>query len=129
MEVEVHVLGDALSRIPQFTGSESSALNNLTKKEVIFNAPGSINEIRKVDKPFNSLYLALNGTFPKCPVQSERIRLLFPSFKLKNDFPIYEDKICIPCSKVKEILEISHGSKISGDFPNTKTLSLHGRLH
>lgn len=64
-----HVLGAALSRIPQCMGQEISADDNLTKEETLLNAPGSIKEFYKVHKTFDLLHLAINGTFPKCVVE------------------------------------------------------------
>lgn len=81
------------------------------------------------DKFFNSIIEALNGKFPKDPVQAKKLKILLPSFLYSNDNLYFEENICVPRQNIREILRRAHDSPLGGHFRFAKTLSRLEKFH
>lgn len=121
---KIHVLGDALSRIPQESEFKISnvELSSIIPEDIfIAHYP--------TDQAFGSIYKALSGDLPSDPIEERRITRLLPLFTLKDGILYYQNKKCVPRKVIRNILYQAHDSKTGGHFSVTKTLSRLEHFH
>lgn len=125
---KVHVLGDSLSRAPHVTGPDYQTNLTIVHRISIEYPPGMTRNYN-TDQVFKNIYLALQGTLPHDSTQREKVTRLLPKFSIDGDLLKYRDKICVPRSNVRDILELAHDCKVSGHFSYAKTLSRLDAFH
>lgn len=116
---KIHVLGDALSRIPT---DSNFVINNISSSKPSFE--DEFNSAYSTDQFFGPIYRALEtGLLPSDPIQRKRIESIQHRFKLHNGALLYDGKKCVPRKLVKRVLYLSHDTPVGGHFSFTKTLS------
>lgn len=120
----LHVLGDAISRIPQPNTVIISNLHiHCARFEHIFS------ENYKQDKLFSPILQALEGTFPNNEVQTSRLKFILPDFPLVKGLLCYQNLICVPQQNVEDILRLAHDCPLGGHFSFHKTLYRLRKFH
>lgn len=123
---KLHILGDALSRIP-----DMAILGNLeTHGDIIDGEMFSGDwEDYESDQLFGPIYRALNGEFPEDEKKKRRINILLPAFTKKGNKLIYGGKSCVPRNSIRDILFLAHDGKLAGHFGVSKTLHRLDNFH
>lgn len=114
------MLGDALSGIPLGDLTALGEVGNIMAVEL--NLPSGFTHNYGKDAMFGPIYRALSGKMSEKEVEKSRVQRLLPLFELQSENLFYKDKLCVPRSYVKDILEIAHDSCVSGHFAFSKTL-------
>lgn len=126
---KVHVLGDALSRIPlpKSNSAGPARINNI--HSCTLELPTNYRQELQADQTFGPIWNALEGHFPDDKIQRERVTRLAQSFSISNERLMYAENVCIPRRLVKEILHLAHDSKVSVHFAFQKTLHRVSQFH
>ncbi len=119
---KMHVLRDALSRIPNVMNSkdETSAVVNAVET---FEVDKEIISGYEDDQFFRKIHKAFQGTFPQDEREKRVVERLLPLFEIQNGELKYQNRLCIPRRNVSKILDSAHDSKVGGHFGLAKTLS------
>eukprot|EP00171_Calliarthron_tuberculosum_P000149 IDg149t1 len=64
----------------------------------------------------------MNGTRPSDQTHVARLKRLIDVFKLKNGMLYYGNKLCVPRSNIRDLLELAHDCRISEHFGFEKAL-------
>ena len=121
----IHVLGDALSRIP--LDERTVRLSNLEMLKI--EAPKDIRLNYEKDPVFGPLVHGFRGEFSSDTVHSSRVRHLMSRFSMNNGLIYYDEKLCVPRANIKEILALAHDSRTSGHFGADKTIARLSGFH
>ena len=121
----VHVLVDVLSRAPHvIEGLEVTNMQvSIVSLDLGFEAQYASDQL------FGPVSQAREGDFPSDEVHKDRIERLLPKFKTVEGLLYYEDKVCVPRSCVRDVLQLAHDSKLGGHFGFAKTLARVQRFH
>lgn len=113
-----HVLGDALSRIPK-----TSTIQMANTSIFQANIEDALEPHYKTDRFFSKIVNAQQGNYPDDETSRERLKALLPHFEFKQGKLYFENKVCVPRQKIKDILRLAHDSPLGGHFSFHKTLS------
>eukprot|EP00171_Calliarthron_tuberculosum_P023944 IDg23944t1 len=111
----IHVLGDVLSKI-----RDGPIISNIHALKV--HLPENFIQNYSSDQTFGPLIDAMNGTRPSDQTHVARLKRLIDVFKLKNGMLYYGNKLCVPRSNIRDLLELAHDCRISEHFGFEKAL-------
>lgn len=124
---KVHVLGDVLSRAPQVVKDARYLTNNMMASSANLNLEFE-NDYTN-DQMFGPILKGLRKEFEGNPIQQERVRRLLPMFEERDRLLLYDQKICVPRTRVADIMELAHDISIAGHFGFSKTLGRLNQYH
>ena len=124
---KLHVLGDALSRLPHAPVVEEVEIANT--EAITLALPGNFEKNYLSDATFGPVVRHFQGEEQKDAIQEERVRRLAPLFEWKDNRLWYESKLCVPRRNVREILQLAHDSTITGHFGFEKTMNRLEQFH
>lgn len=122
---KIHVLGDALSRVPR-----TPELPELCNFQILnLHLPKPFMANYKDHALFGPIYKTIKGKWPKKEAEKERISRLLHDFKLENELLKFNGRLCVPRKNVRDILHMAHDQKLSGHFGFMRTLSDLSNYH
>lgn len=89
---KVHVLGDALSRIPH----QRAIVETENVTALALSLPNGFTENYECDAAFGTIFRAMNGELLKTHVEKVRVARLLPLFEKRGGKIFYDNKLCIP---------------------------------
>lgn len=124
MQWKIHVLGDALSRIPQVNNCQHS------KAQVsIASFHNTLQDNYNSDQFFSPILKALKGNFPDDEVATKKLKFILPNVKYVDRILYFKDLVCVPRKNVKDLLRLAHDCPLGGHFSFLKTLSRLEKYH